>query len=153
MSNPYRFWEFQGNTYRSRRDSSGYIYISQLKAGEKEDLESMWYLVGNAGYDFCFRFRDVPKLAKRLGVPVKGKMDMEKSIAWYIWKPSSSDKYPGFTVQKERCRYSVHSDFGVGFHQCTRKGKIIIRKYAFCTQHAKMVNRGLFGKEVDSVSV
>ena len=143
--NPYKFWEFQGNTYKSSRDRSGYIYISQLKSDDKDDPEAFWYLVGNAGYDFCFRFRDVPKLAKRLGVPVQKEIAVNKKIGWYVWKPSRSQIALDLTLDEKRCRYGVSDDFGVGFHQCPRKGKVEIKGFKFCVQHSKIVWKGLAG--------
>ena len=71
---------------------------------------------------------------------------MRATIEWYVWKPSRSDRYLGMTLDEEDCRYAVHNDFGVSFHQCLRKGKIDIQGYLFCTQHSKKVNRGLSGK-------
>ena len=145
MSNPYKFWEFQGKTYRSWRDHAGYIYISELKSGDKHDPDAMWYTVGNAGYDFCFRFQDVPKLAKKLGVPVQKEIPVDKRIGWYVWKPSRGDRALGLTVDVKSCRYGVHDDFGVGFHQCSRKGKVEIKGFKFCAQHSKIVWKGLAG--------
>ncbi len=40
-------------------------------------------------------------------------------------------------VDKKRCRASVHDDFGVGSHQCTRDAKVFDKeKLGWCTQHS-----------------
>ncbi len=41
----------------------------------------------------------------------------------------------------KNCRHAVHQDFGGGFRQCIRKGKITVSGYLFCAQHAKMAER------------
>lgn len=73
-----------------------------------------------------------------------------KTIEWYVWKPSRGQVGFGFGVDIACCRYSVPEEFGIGFRQCTRKRKVIIQGYGFCTQHSKKVNKGLSGKKVDA---
>ena len=60
-------WEYNGEKYQAKRDSGGFIYISEYK-GKYDDGTECWYQVGNGGYDWCLRFRQVEELAKELGV-------------------------------------------------------------------------------------
>ena len=60
---------------------------------------------------------------------------MKKSIDWYIYK--QRDQYEN-KVDLEKCCYQVHNDYGVGFHQCTRKKKQYIQGFGFCIQHYKI---------------
>ena len=64
---------------------------------------------------------------------------MEKSIDWYIYRPSSWEKSVGYKAELRRCRSSVPADFGVGFYQCLRKPKKYIGVLGFCTQHYKII--------------
>lgn len=49
------------------------------------------------------------------------------------------EKGPGsyLEVDKKRCRASVHNDYGVSSHQCTRKAKTFDAEgLGWCTQHS-----------------
>ena len=63
---------------------------------------------------------------------------MKKSIDWYIYK--QRNKYE-WAVDYTCCRYNVHNDYGVGFHQCTRNSKYEIDGYEFCTQHKNLIEK------------
>jgi hypothetical protein len=52
-------WMFEGHSYSARRDTAGYIGIT--------DDERYWGL-GNTGTDYCFIEEDIDALARKLGV-------------------------------------------------------------------------------------
>ena len=49
----------------------------------------------------------------------------------FIWHPMRMER----AADLRRCRAAVHDDFGVGHHQCTRRGKIERGGYLFCATH------------------
>ena len=56
-----------------------------------------------------------------------------------IWKPDDWQKYNGFEVDLERCRYSVFDIWSS--YQCSFKRKVDIDGYGFCRRHAKIIGR------------
>jgi hypothetical protein len=52
-------WMFEGHSYSARRDTEGYIGIT--------DDEKYWG-VGNSGTDYCFTEDEIDTLAIKLGV-------------------------------------------------------------------------------------
>ena len=66
-------------------------------------------------------------------------MARHNEVEWDVWKPDIWQAKNGFKVNEYYCRYSIHGDWH--FHQCSRKPKVYIENYGFCTQHARMVKR------------
>ena len=63
----------------------------------------------------------------------------------HVYEPLRWEAKVGYSVDRTRCRASVHDTFGVGFYQCVRSPAKKVRGFGFCTQHAKMVEeRGLW---------
>lgn len=59
---------------------------------------------------------------------------MASGIRWYVFKGDSLSRF-----DPAQCAASVPNDYGVRFHQCTRKPRWHVGGYYFCTQHAKIV--------------
>jgi hypothetical protein len=66
----------------------------------------------------------------------------EEILSWVVYKPLGWKAEIGYTVDMERCRASAW-DYYAGHYQCSRKPKIVIHGYGFCTQHAKIANERL----------
>jgi len=62
--------------------------------------------------------------------------EITMNITFHVYKPN--DRFDNM-IDLECCRFSVPNDYGVGFHQCTRKPTQEIEGYKFCTQHSKIL--------------
>jgi hypothetical protein len=60
-------------------------------------------------------------------------------LRFWVWSPDDWQKHNGFKVDMERCRAPVYPSGEFTSYQCSRKVKVELEGYGWCTQHAKMI--------------